>query len=219
MSTPGAVSRLSDVRSRGVWASGEVTPHHLSLSEECLNRSNGALYTCCPPLRSDTIRDVLWNAVRNGQIQIVATDSCGFSPTVKLAANDVRKIPMGLPGVETSFRLMFGLGVDSARIPLTRLTRVLSANPARLLGVFPQKGALRVGSDADILICDPHEKQYISARNMESKVGWSPYEGFLLAKPPESVYLKGQLIAQKGCFIGNRNHGNLLNRGDPILPI
>ena len=218
MSTPGSVSRLTDARSRGVWASGEVTPHHLFLSEDYLNRPDGALYTCCPPLRSDDIRGMLWNELRNGHIHIVSTDSCGFSPYAKQSAVDVRNIPMGLPGVETLFPLMYTRGVESEGMSLSRLTQILSANPARLLGVFPKKGVLRIGSDADILVFDPHERQRLTAKYLESKVGWSPYEGFLLAKPPESVYLKGQLIAQNGSFTGNRCHGCVLDRGDPVLP-
>ncbi len=220
LSCSGSVKRLKEARQRGVWSSGEVCPHHLLLSETRLQGKDGHLYSTCPPLRTSEEAAQLWKAVGNGDVQLVATDSCGFTPGDKETWDgDFTRLPMGLPGVETSLRLLYTNGVSGGFFSLERLVQLMSANPARLLGVYPRKGSLAVGSDADIVIFEPGTVQKLAAADLVSEVGWSPYEGFLLEKPPQKVYLRGRLIAKSGEFVGEIGAGRALLRGKPQLPV
>ncbi|MBN1425146.1 amidohydrolase family protein [Candidatus Fermentibacteria bacterium] len=220
LSCGGSIRHVADARASGAWASGETCPHYLVLTEEMLGVDGGHRYATAPPLRSALHADALWQAVAAGDLHVVATDSCGFSLSSKDAwAGDFSRIPGGIPGVEVSLRVMTGLGVHGGRIGITDLVRLMSANPARLLGVYPQKGSLGVGSDADIVILDPQGRMPIHAQRLVSKAGWSPYEGRMVASPPERVYLRGSLVAERGRLVGDDSVGLPLVRGRPAYPL
>jgi dihydropyrimidinase len=184
----------------------ETCPQYLLLDdsvyyqEDC---SAAARYVCAPPLRDKSEQKYLWEGLRRGRIQTVSTDHCSFTQAQKDAGRaDFTKIPGGLPGVETRGELLYSYGVAKRLIHLDTLCRVLSENPARLYGLFPRKGILRRGSDADIVVYDPKASRMIRAEDGASRADYSPYEGFVTSGGIAQVYLRGRLAVQSGRVLG-----------------
>ncbi len=141
----------------------ETCPQYLVLDDRAFEGPDGHLYATCPPIRFEEDCEYLWGAVAGGSIQVVSTDHCSFTRAQKDAwGGDFRKIPFGLPGVETLLPILMTHGVGEGRLPLERLVEVLCANPARIFGLYPEKGTLSVGSDADIVVIDPKRKKQIT---------------------------------------------------------
>ena len=219
LSCPQSVRHLAAARAEGAWASGETCPQYLVLDENVLTGAHGHWFATAPPLRTAALADSLWRCLARGDLQIVSTDSCAFSTSAKDSwGGDFTRIPGGVPGIEVSLRVMMGSGVQAGRIGVTDLVRVMSANPARLLGVYPRKGCLNVGSDADIVLLDPDGYAPIDANSLISRAGWSPYEGIAAAMPPARVYLRGRLVASQGRYVGEDTGGLPLTRARPMCP-
>ncbi|MCU0610996.1 MAG: amidohydrolase family protein [Candidatus Eisenbacteria bacterium] len=220
LSCEGSVRRLAEGRAAGIWASGETCPHYLVLTEDLLAGSDGHRYATAPPLRTAAHAAALWTALARRAVQVIATDSCGFSATAKDQwAGDFTRIPGGVPGVEVSLRVMMGEGVQRGRIGMPDLVRLMSGNPARLLGAYPRKGCLDVGSDADIIVLDPEGRAPVDTHALTSRAGWSPYQGLMTIPPPERVYLRGTQVAARGRYVGEGVSGRPIERGRPIYPL
>ncbi|MDA3793341.1 MAG: dihydropyrimidinase [Elusimicrobia bacterium] len=191
----------------------ETCPQYLILTDELLKKRNGYLYACCPPVRKDADNYELWRGIFENDIDTIGTDHCPFSKAKKSAqANDFTKIPMGLPGVENSLPVFYSEGVVKRDIEITKLVNLMSTNPARIHGLYPQKGSLKEGTDADIVIFNPRKKVKIKTRKLHSKCDWSPYENFKTKGSPEYTISRGAVVYEKGEFRGKKGRGKFLKR-------
>ncbi|MDQ7094376.1 dihydropyrimidinase [Desulfosporosinus sp. PR] len=202
-------------KAKGLEVYGESCPHYLLLTNENYQKDSyeSAKFVLSPPLRSEENRQGLWQGVLGTDIDIISSDHNGFSYSThkQLGRQDYRKIPNGAPGIEHRYMLMYHFCQERG-IELSRFVELVATNPAKIFGLYPQKGTLAPGSDADIVIVDPKVEQVISANNQCQKSDYTPYEGFNLMGKVESVLLRGQLIVEKGKFIGQAGMGKFLKR-------
>lgn len=191
-----AYEEILRARKEGQIVYAETCPQYLLLDDSVYSRPDfeGAKFVCAPPIRKKEDQDCLWEALSNDEIQTVATDQCSFTLSQKaLGKDDFTKIPGGLPGVETRGTLLYTYGVCTGKITREQMCRLLSETPAKLYGLYPRKGVIREGSDADIVILDPETQTTISAATHAYNTDNNPYEGFLLRGTIQSVFLRGQL--------------------------
>jgi dihydropyrimidinase len=190
-----------------------VTPESLSASPES---SEGLKYIMCPPLRKPTDNAALLEALA-GDIDTVATDHCPFFfKTQKMAGkDDFTRCPSGAPGVEERIPLLYSEGVLKKRISLRRFTELCSTNPAKLFGMYPQKGVIRKGSDADLVLLDPEKNTRLEARTQHANVDYCAYEGMEVRGLPVMVMSRGKVVVRDGSFYGNPGDGKFINRGLP----
>ncbi len=216
-----ALEEVLRARKRGQTVYVETCPQYLALDESLYfqeNFSDAARYVCAPPLRDKGEADALWKALRRGDIQTVSTDHCSFTLEQKeLGRGDFTKIPGGLPGVETRGELMWSLGVAKRRLSVAQMCRALSENPAKLYGLFPRKGTLQPGADADIVVYDPSGGHVIRAEDCESAAGYSPYEGFATDGGIRQVWLRGRLAVESGNVLFSEPEGTYMARGKCML--
>jgi dihydropyrimidinase len=167
-----------------------------------------------PPLRPERMQEPLWRGLADGDLQVIATDHCPYRMRDQkvLGKNDFSKIPNGAPGIETRISLMFDGGVRAERISLTRFVDVVSTAPAKIFGLYPRKGTIAPGSDADLIVFDPGKRAVISAKTHHMNVDYSPYEGREVTGAVETVLLRGRAIVENGRFVGGRGGGVFLKR-------
>jgi len=205
---------VRSARQRGQRIYAETCPQYLFLSEDDYDRPafEGAKYVLSPPLRNKANWDVLWEALANGGLQVVSTDHCPwYFETHKVRGRDsFAQIPNGAPGIETRVPLLFSAGVDEGRLSLQRFVDVCAANPARLFGLYPQKGAIAVGSDADLVIYDPRREVTLSVQSLHQRVDYCPYEGHAVRGYPRTVLLRGKAIVEDGQFVGAAGQGKFV---------
>lgn len=208
------LEEIRAARKRGVKVFAETCPQYLTMTQDLyeLPGFDGAKYVIAPPLRTKNDVDVLWKALADGEIQTVATDHCSFTTEQKkLGEKDFRKIPGGMPGVENRGELLFSEGVNKGRITKEQFCALLSENVAKIYGLYPRKGVLAEGSDADIVILDPNKEKTLSITNQVSKSDYCPHEGRVVKGVVEKVYLRGELCAVDGKVV-KENHGTFLKR-------
>lgn len=215
LSSGAGYQEIKNARENGQEIYVETCPHYLLLDDECYGKPDfeGAKYVCSPPLRKKADQTRLWNALRRNQIQTVSTDHCSFTTVQKAAGkDDFSKIPGGMPGVENRPVLMYTYGVCEERISLEQMCRLLSENPAKLYGVYPEKGCIQPGSDADIVVWDPKREWTISAAGQQSACDYNPYENTPVKGIAEKVFLRGKLVAENGAA-GDELQGRFQKRG------
>ena len=216
-----ALSEVTRARKRGQTVYVETCPQYLTLDESVYDQpefTDAARFVCAPPLRDQKEQKALWKAIRHGEIQTVSTDHCSFTLEQKcLGLEDFTKIPGGLPGVETRGELMWSCGVARRKISVAQMCRVLSENPAKLYGLFPRKGTLQPGADADIVVYDPSGGPVIRAEDCISAAGYSPYEGFATDGGIRQVWLRGRLAAEEGNVLVSSPEGKYMARGKCAL--
>jgi len=205
LSSRDALDAVREARDDGAPAFAETCPQYLYLSLEDLGRPGfeGAKYVCSPPLRTKPHHDELWKGLVQDDLQLVATDHCPF---------DFSKIPNGLPGVEDRFTLIFHGGVNSGRISVNRFVELVATAPARMFGLFPRKGTIAPGSDADVVIFNPNVERTLSARTHHMNVDYSCYEGMTVKGLPEVVIQRGNVLVRDGKFQGVKGAGQFLRR-------
>ena len=212
-----ALKEVEHARARGQKVYVETCPQYLLLDESVyFNKdwSQAARYVCAPPLRDKAEQDCLWKALKRGEIQTISTDHCSFTLAQKeLGREDFTRIPGGLPGVETRGELIWSYGVAKKRITAARMCKALCENPARLYGLFPRKGALKPGSDADIVVYDPGASHVIRADDCAANVDYNPYEGFVTAGGIRQVWLRGSLAVENGKVLTETPQGRYMARG------
>lgn len=212
-----ALKEVEHARARGQKVFVETCPQYLLLDDSVYfneDYSQAARYVCAPPIREKGQQDLLWKALRRGDIQTISTDHCSFTLAQKeMGRGDFTKIPGGLPGVETRGELIYSYGVAAKRISLGRMCRALSENPARLYGLFPRKGQLRPGSDADIVVYDPGASHVIRSDDCVANVDYNPYEGFVTAGGIRQVWLRGSLAVEDGKVLDEAPQGRYMARG------
>ena len=211
-----ALREVEAARKRGQRVYVETCPQYLLLDDSVYDDpdyTRAARYVCAPPIRKTEDQRVLWAALRKGEIQTVSTDHCSFTLEQKDAGRgDFTRIPGGLPGVETRGELLYTYGVTTRKISLATMCRVLSENPAKLYGMFPRKGVLQAGADADIVVYDPQADHLLRAEDMTSLAGYTPYEGFPIRGGIRQVWLRGRLAVEDGFVLAGPD-GKYISRG------
>lgn len=202
-----AVRRLRD---RGLELVVETTPHYLFLNRKKLEGSDASLYVMTPPLRDEEDNEALQEALCNGEIQVVATDHCSFTKAQKLESNDVRTVYPGIPGSEEMLPLIHNLVANGALLTLNEMVNVLSTGPAKYFGLYPQKGALREGSDADIVVFNPDMSWTLSNDNIHSECGYTAYDGMPVIGHVVMTYLRGRLIMGGDMYLGIPGDGRFI---------
>jgi dihydropyrimidinase len=207
-----AVAEIVAARLRGVDIVGESCPQYLLLSaDKHLQRSDGYLYICAPPLRSYEDRDTVWAALSDDDLQVVSTDHCPWTQAEKLGASSFAAVPGGVPGIETRLSLIHHFGVNEERIDAMRWVMICCSNPARLMGL-DSKGLLLPGYDADVVIFDPNREKKLSAEMLHEAGDWTPYAGITVSGWPRSVFLRGQKIVADENYIGRAGQGRFMAR-------
>lgn len=202
VSTRDAVEAITRARQNGQAAWGETCPQYLLLDESRLKTDDfsGARYVCCPPLRSSQEQKALWSALQEGNLQTIGTDHCAFNfnGQKELGRDSFLDIPAGMPGIELRLSLLYTYGVKTGRLSLQQWVTLCCTSPARLFGLYPRKGELAPGSDADIVVFDPNYSETITHQMLHENVDYTPYDGMRLAGRVETTLLHGQILVQDG---------------------
>jgi dihydropyrimidinase len=228
LSSSPALDQVRLFRDRGLPAYAETCPQYLFLSIDNYDEPgfDGAKYVMSPPLRERWHQDELWKGLARNDLQVVSTDHCpfcmkegyqGLPKQKQLGIGDFSKIPNGAPGVETRMVLLYDGGVVQKRITLNRWVEVTSTTPAKIMGMFPKKGTIAVGSDADIVVWDPRTTSTISAKTHHMRVDYNPYEGRRVKGKAAVVLSRGEVVVEKDKFTGQKGRGKFIKRGSPLL--
>jgi dihydropyrimidinase len=221
LSAAEALTEVARARDRGIHAFAETCPQYLFLSYEDYERENfeGAKFVMSPPLRDKAKQDQLWRGLQFNDLQAISTDHCPFcfketphSPGKQLGVDDFSKIPNGAPGIEHRMSLTFDGGVVGGRISVNRWVELTSTSPAKIFGLFPRKGTIAPGSDADIVVFDPDAEQVISVETHHMNVDYSSYEGRRVKGVTETVLSRGEVVIDGGNFTGRAGRGQYLKR-------
>ncbi len=228
MNVAGEVDMLKYARQQGIPVMGEACPQYLFFTDEHLRRPDGAKWICSPPMRTQADNDRLWQGIADDTIQVMGTDHCPFYfdgtrpidyegheiaiPGKELGAGDFTKIPNGLPGVQDRMPILWTEGVTKGRITANQFVAMMSTNPAKIFGIYPQKGALLPESDADIVIWNPDHKVNYGVKLSHQRTDYSLYEGWALTGYPEKVFLRGKMIVDGDEWLGAPGMGEYLHR-------
>lgn len=215
VSSAKSLQHIRRAKQNGQLVYAETCPHYLLLSDERYQQdfTESSKYVMSPPLRKPQDNQALWEALADGTLDTVGTDHCPFTLTQKdEGQHDFRKIPNGIGGIEHRLTLLYTYGVLKQRISLQGFVQLVATNPARIFGLYPQKGTLQAGSDADIILWNPNARRIISAGNQFQNCDYSIYEGMETRGYPEMVFLKGKLQVKNNNYIGDNLKGNFLPR-------
>jgi dihydropyrimidinase len=233
MNAAGEVDQLDYARSRGVKVMGETCPQYLFFTIDHLRRADGAKWVCSPPMRTAEDNKRLWQGLADGTIQVIGTDHCPFfyqgdKPIdyegkqvaiagKELGEGDFTKIPNGLPAVGDRIPVLWTYGVRAGRLTPNQFVALNSTNPAKIFGLYPKKGALLPGSDADLVIFDPERQLNYGVRYAHHRTDYNLYEGWELVGMPEKVFLRGKMIVDSDRWLGQAGAGRYVHRGPGML--
>jgi dihydropyrimidinase len=215
LSAAEALEMVTEARDRGLPAYAETCPQYLFLSYDNYEEPGfeGSKYVMSPPLRMKDTQDRLWRGLAFNDLQAISTDHCPFCMKEKhLGDGDFSKIPNGAPGVETRMSLVYDGGVRTGKISMNRFVELTSTSPAKIFGLFPKKGTIAPGSDADIVVFDPNGKQTLSAKTLHMNVDYNPYEGREVTGTTHTVLSRGKLVIDDGKFVGKAGAGSFIKR-------
>lgn len=215
LSSADGLEEIRRARARGVPVFAETCPQYLLLSDEVYQAPGmeGAKYVMSPPLRPSWHQNALWAGLAAGDVQVVATDHCPFSLADKeRGQGDFSRIPSGAPGIETRMSLIYDAGVAGKRLTLNRFVEVVATAPAKIFGLYPKKGTIAAGADADLVIFDPRRTADLSAAAHHMRVDYSLYEGRRVTGVVETVLSRGQVVVENGTFVGRKGHGQFVRR-------
>lgn len=228
MNTAGEVDMLDYVRQHGIRAMGETCPQYLFFTIDHLRRPDGAKWVCSPPMRSEQDNARLWAGLGDGILQTIGTDHCPFFfdgtkpityeghqvviPGKELGRDDFTKIPNGLPAVGDRLPVLWTYGVRAGRITANQFVALTSTNPAKIFGLYPRKGALLPGADADLVLWDPDKRVKYGVAHSHHRTDYNLYEGWELVGLPEKVFLRGKLIVDGLNWLGSKGQGQFLRR-------
>jgi len=215
LSAAEALDMVTEARDRGLPAFAETCPQYLFLSYDNYEEPDfgGSKYVMSPPLRDKAKQDHLWRGLAFNDLQCISTDHCPFCMKEKrLGENDFSKIPNGAPGIETRMSLVYDGGVRPGRISLNRFVELTSTSPAKIFGMFPRKGTIAPGSDADIVVFDPNRTITLAAKTLHMNVDYNPYEGRKVTGATDTVLSRGRLVIEDGKFVGRAGAGSFVKR-------
>ena len=213
-----ALVNIEKARYEGAQVVSETCPQYLMLTDACYHDADeAAKYVCTPPIRSEENQRALWQGLRRGSIQQVASDHAPFRfADQKIGPSDFTKIPNGVPGIETRLSLLYSKGVSEGRLSPNRFVQLVSTNPAKMFGLYPRKGSLAVGADADIVVMDPARTVELRHEDLHHEVDYSPYEGFEVTGVPVMTISRGRIVSENGQVQGDpeglRGRGELIAR-------
>jgi dihydropyrimidinase len=221
VSNGAAMEEIARARSRGRSIIGETCPQYIMLTEKDLAGMDweGAKFVCSPPPRNEAEQANIWRGIEQGVFDLFSSDHCPFryaDERGKLnprGRKDFRHIPNGIPGVETRLPILFSEGVSKGRIDLQRFVALTATNHAKTYGLYPQKGTIAVGSDADIAVWDPEREVTLRHAELHDGADYTPYEGMTVKGFPETVILRGKVMVDKGRLVGGKGAGAYLRRG------
>ncbi|MDZ7673236.1 MAG: dihydropyrimidinase [Halanaerobiales bacterium] len=216
LSSKKGLNSLKEKRSEGVNIHAETTPHYLLLDRSFLNREDGYLYFMTPPLRTKEDNESLWNGLVNDDIDVVATDHCAFKKEQKQKGNNAFDILPGIPGSETLLPLIYNFGREKG-LNVVDIVNKLSKNPAKIYGLYPQKGSLKEDTDADIVIFDPEKVKELNSLYLHSSAGYSPYDHIEVKGYPITTISRGNIIINRGSYRGFRGNGKYLKANKSSL--
>lgn len=203
-------------RARGVHVWIETLIQYLTLDKSCAELPNfeGSKFVMSPPLRDKRNQKFLWNNLANGNISTLATDHApfDFKGQKEMGRDDFTKIPNGIPSLEDRVNVLFTAGVKSGKLDLSRFVDCASTQAAKLFGLYPRKGAIQLGADADLVIYDPKYRGTISVRNQQMAVDYNPFEGMAIEGRPDTVTVRGRVVVSGGKFVGGEKRGRFLKR-------
>jgi len=211
-----ALEKVREARDRGLPAYAETCPQYLFLSLENMDAPGfeGAKYVFTPPLREKWHQEKLWKGLAKDTLQVVSTDHCPFcfKEQKEIGKDDFTKIPNGGPGIEHRLSLVYSGGVHGKHFSPNRFVQLVSTAPAKLFGLYPRKGTVAVGSDADLIVFDPNEEQVISVKTHHMKVDYSMFEGIKVKGVPKVILSRGRTLIENGLFVGKPGSGSFLKR-------
>jgi len=233
MNTKGGVDHVRDARDEGLAIMGETCPQYLFFTIDDLRRPDGAKWICSPPMRSKKDNDGVWKALMDGTMQVFATDHCPFFfdgskpiiyedqkiaiPGKELGSDDFTKIPNGLPAIGDRLLILWSFGVNTGKITPNQFVALTSTNPAKIFGIYPKKGSLMPGSDADISIWDPEKRIQYGVQIAQHRTDYNLFEGWELKGIVEKVFLRGKLIVDGKKWLGTKGEGSFLHRKEVTI--
>lgn len=213
MTCEGALNHVRDAARRNQRVLAETCIQYLLLDASLYEKADGTKWVMSPPLREKKDQAALWGAIDQGTVQVVATDHCPFMMAQKaMGSADFSKIPNGHPAIEHRMELLFSEGVNKKRITVNKFVEVTATNPAKIFGMFPRKGTIGIGSDADIILLDPNERHTLSAKTHHMNVDYSGYEGMQLTGKVKTTILRGQVAVHNGEVRIKKGYGSFVKR-------
>jgi dihydropyrimidinase len=213
MSTGEGADIVRAAQGRGVPVIAETCVQYLVLDDSVFDREDGHLFACCPQLKKPRDVERLWQGLHRGEVSVISTDTCTFTREQKaMWEGDWTKIPMGMPGLETLLPLTYTRGVLEGRLTLDEMCTKLCTSPAKIMGLYPRKGAIQIGADADITIIHPNKRLTVAPSAMETNADWSPYEGWDLAGFARTTLSRGDVIVEDYKVVGKEGRGEWLAR-------
>jgi len=213
LSSDKGMEAVDSARQKGYYVFAETCTHYLFFTEDMLKQEDGMKWICSPPLRNRSIQKNLWKGISEGRIAMVSSDDAAYSWEAKLMGkNRFDRCPNGIPGIEPRLNILYSEGVIKNRITPSRLVELTSANPAKLFGLWPRKGRIGPGADADILLLDPQKKWIMSRKTLHMAADWSAYEGIDVIGKINKVFSRGELIIDGNKCLAEKGRGKYLNR-------
>jgi len=217
LSAGGSVATVQAARETGIQAMAETCPHYLCLSDMKYREDEGWLYSCCPPFRGKENNQPLWNGLDGGVIQSIASDSCSITREMKSVwDNDIRKMPMGIPGSQTLMPSVYTFGVRTGKITLERMVECFCENPARIMGI-KNKGFIKKGYDADFAVIDPFRSVKVDSRKLMHNADYSVWQGTDMYGFPVHTILRGRMLVENGKFAAKKPNGKFIKRTTPEI--
>lgn len=212
LSSARSIEMASQAAARGTRVIAETCPHFLVLDDSAYLREDPRSYIMTPPLRSSDNQEALWKYLLDGNISTIGSDHCGYTLSQREGVESFSEVAPGVPGVEATLPLLYTYGVVRRGMSLERLVDLLSTGPARLFGLYPHKGSLIVGTDADVTVYDPESTGVFRASKMHSEAGYTPYEGLAQIGEVRTTICRGEIVYRDGEFVGERGFGRFLRR-------
>ncbi len=221
LSAERALKQVVEARDRGLPTFAETCPQYLFCSEDDLRRTSaeygeleGAKFICTPPLRPKSMQEDLWRGLRTHDLQVVSTDHCPFcmKGQKELGKDSFAKVPNGMPGIETRMYLLWDGGVRAGRISMNRFVEITSTAPAKIFGLYPKKGTVAIGADADLIVWDGEKRHTLSQKTLHMRVDYSPFEGREVVGAPTHVLSRGKIVVEDGAYKGKKGDGRFVKR-------